>query len=128
MCRLLYLGQNKRSIGGKIKPKYSLHSSIWTFRQHRFSCHHRQCVLGSTNCLDHGSAICGSRATCGFLNPQLWLLLEVNKDLFLGIIFGITEVFEPDGSFAAPAGLRIVTNGLIWLFKCKRLPIPGLDS
>ena len=25
---------------------------------------------------------------------------------FLGIIFGITEVFGPDGSFAAPAGFR----------------------
>ena len=32
---------------------------------------------------------------------------------FLGIIFGITEVFGPDGSFAAPAGFRSVTNGLI---------------
>ena len=45
---------------------------------------------------------------------------------FLGIIFGITEIFGPEGSFAAPAGFRIVTNGLIWLFKCKRLPTPGL--
>ena len=49
-------------------------------------------------------------------------------DIFLGIIFGIIEVFGPDGSFAAPAGSRIVTNGLIWLFRCKRLPIPVLDS
>ena len=47
---------------------------------------------------------------------------------FLGIIFGITEVFGPDGSFAAPARFRIATNGLIWLFKCKRLPTPGLVS
>ena len=47
---------------------------------------------------------------------------------FLGIIFGITEISGPDGSFAAPAGLRIVTNGLIWLFKCKRLPIPDKIS
>ena len=45
---------------------------------------------------------------------------------FLSIIFGITEVFGPDGSFAAPAGFRIVTNEPIWLFKCKRLPTPGL--
>ena len=54
------------------------------------------------------------------------LLLKVNKDLFLGIIFGITEVFGPDGSFAAPAGFCIVTNGLIWLFECKRLPTPSI--
>ena len=45
---------------------------------------------------------------------------------FLGILFGITEVFGPDGSFAAPAGFCVVTNGLIWLFKSKRLPTPGL--
>ena len=45
---------------------------------------------------------------------------------FLAIILGITEVFGPDGSFAAPAGFRIVTNGLIWLFKGKRLPTPGI--
>ena len=62
------------------------------------------------------------------MNPQLWLLLEVNKDLFLGIILGITEVFGPDGSFAAPAGFPIATNGLIWLFKGKRLPTPGLGN
>ena len=45
---------------------------------------------------------------------------------FLGIIFGITEVFGPDGSFVAPAGFRIATNGQIWLIKRKRLPTPGL--
>ena len=45
---------------------------------------------------------------------------------FLGIIFGITEVFGPGGSFAAPSGFGMVTNGLIWLFKGKRLPTPGL--
>ena len=28
------------------------------------------------------SATFGSRATCGSLNPQLWLFLEVNKNLF----------------------------------------------
>ena len=65
-------------------------------------------------------------ATCGSLKPQLWLLLQVSKDFFLGIIFGIIEVFGPDGSFAAPAGFRIATSGLIWLFKCKRFPTPGL--
>ena len=80
------------------------------------------------NDLDQGSATCGSRATCGSLNPQLWLLLEVNKYLFLGTLFGITESFGPDGSFAAPVGFRVVTNGLIGLFKCKRLPTPGLDN
>ena len=32
--------------------------------------------------LGQGSAICGSRATCGSLNPQLRLLSEKNKDLF----------------------------------------------
>ena len=79
-------------------------------------------------CLDQGSATCGSKATCGSLNSQLWLLLKVNKDLFTGIIFGITEICGPDGSFAAPAGFRIVTNGLIWLLKCERLPTPGLDN
>ena len=36
---------------------------------------------------------------------------------FLGIIFGITEVFGPEGSFAAFAGFHIVTNRLIWLKK-----------
>ena len=77
--------------------------------------------------LDQGSATCGSRATCGSLNPQLWLLLEANKDHFSVIIFGITEIFGPVGSFAAPSGFWIVTNGLFWLFKSKRLPTSALD-
>ena len=72
--------------------------------------------------LEQGSATCGSKATCGSLNPRLWLLLEVNKDLFLGNILGIRKFFAPDDSFVAPAGFRIITTGLIWLFKCKRLP------
>ena len=49
------------------------------------------------------------------------------QDLFLGIIFGITEVFGPEGSFAAPAGFPIVTKGLIWLFKRNRLPTPAIN-
>ena len=57
--------------------------------------------------------------------PQLWLFLEVNKDLFIGIIFGITEVFGPDGSFAAPAGFCIVTNGLFGSLSAKGCrPLP----
>ena len=45
---------------------------------------------------------------------------------FLGIVIGITEVFGPDGSFAAPVGFLVVTNELIWLFKGKRFPTPGV--
>ena len=35
-------------------------------------------------------------------------------------------MFGRDRSFAVSAGLRVVTNGLMWLLKCQRLPIPGL--
>ena len=42
-------------------------------------------------------------------------------------MYGTTEVFGPDDGFAAPGGFRIVTKGLIWLFKGKRLPTPGLE-
>ena len=44
---------------------------------------------------------------------------------FLGIIFELTEVFGHDGGFMASVGFRVVTNGLIRLFRCKRLPTPG---
>ena len=70
-------------------------------------------------------ALVQKSATCGSLNPQLWLFSEVNKDLFIGIIFGITEVFGPDGSFAAPAGFCIVTNGLFGSLSAKGCrPLP----
>ena len=58
--------------------------------------------------------------------PPVVALLGGKQRSFLGIIFGITEVFGSDSNFAAPAGFRIATNGQIWLFKRKRLPNPAL--
>ena len=59
--------------------------------------------------------------------PPVVAPFEGKQRPFLGIIFGITEVFGPDDSFAAPGEFRIVTNGRIRHFKCKRLPTPGLQ-
>ena len=61
-------------------------------------------------------------------DPQVVAPFGGKQKPVLGILFGITEVFEPDGSFAAPVGFRLVTNELIWLFKCKKLPTPGLKE
>ena len=46
---------------------------------------------------------------CGLITGVGNLRLLLAK-IFLGIVFGITEVFGPDDSFAAPAGFRIVAN------------------
>ena len=43
--------------------------------------------------------------------PPVVVLFGGKYRPFLGIIFGLTEVFGPDGGFAAIAGFRIVTNG-----------------
>ena len=61
--------------------------------------------------------------------PPVVALFRGKQRPFLGFLFGITDNFGPDGSFAAPVEFSaVVTNGLIWLFNYKRLPTRELEA